>query len=1231
MNINTLTNCYPVSKTLRFKLIPIGETKDSLNKNRILEKDEERSKEYAKVKKIIDRYHVAFIERSLEDIEIDGVDAYIDICRNKNRSEEDNAKLVNLEEGFRKQIVSSFMKQDDYKKMFGKELILELLPKFLDSEEDIRLVKKFEKFTTAFVGFHENRKNIYTSEPIPTAISYRCINDNLPKYISNVGCYEIIKEVLEDQIQKLDEILVEFGYNLSTSMIFSKDYFNLVLPQKGITLYNAVIGGWVNEDGTKIQGLNEYINLYNQKLDRTEKAKRLPKFQFLYRQILSETESMSFYQEGISTDEELIALLKEIFTGENTIYNVCNMIKDFIIKIDDYSSEGIFISNGIPLTTTSNGAFGSWNAVGSAWENKYRNETPIKKLDPEKYDEKMIKAKKSIPSFSMYEINELMKNYEEKSCSSSVQDYIKNVVLEAIQEVYKEKEVFEVFLKQSTSNFEKNDANVTLIKNNLDSVKNLEHILSLLRGSGTESVRDEFFYGDYYLIYDQLKKIDVVYNLVRNYLTKKPFSTEKYKLYFDQGDFLSGWDAGGNGGKRSAFLLKDGKYYLMISATNTLPIMEECADEVGNYYEKIDYRLLTGANKMLPKVVFSNTHIGKFCPSEDIMRIKRTESFKKGPNFSIEDCHKLIGFYQNCIAKHEWGEKFDFSFKEPNQYEDISRFYREVENQGYKLVRQRIRTEIIDNYLAEGKIYLFQIYNKDFSEHSHGKPNLHTIYFKSLFEEQYQSVIKLNGGAEMFMRRASISKDNVIVHSAGKPIASKNADNPKRSSCFEYDIIKDKRYTADQFEFHIPICLNWSVAGNVRMNEQVRELLHEDRNPYVIGIDRGERNLIYVCVIDGAGKIVEQYSLNSIINEIKDTSYVTDYHKLLDYKERKRKSERQNWNTIENIKELKEGYISQVVHKISQLVIKYNAVVALEDLNSGFKRGRTKVEKQVYQKFEKALIEKFNYLSDKEILMGQNGSVVCGYQLTEKFDSFSRMRNQNGILFYIPAWLTSKIDPTTGFANLLYPKYENKESARRFILSFDKIYFSETEDMFVFEVDYKNFQRTEADFKKKWNLYTNGERIKTFRNASNNGEWDYQIINLTNSLKNLLKEYKIELKDKYDLREAIANIESSKFYIEFLGIIKLMLQMRNSISGRQDIDYLISPVKNSSGTFYDSRLADNTLPCDADANGAFNIARKVLWVIERLRETDRSELNKVKLAMSKKEWLEFAQTHTQNG
>ena len=85
--------------------------------------------------------------------------------------------------------------------------------------------------------------------------------------------------------------------------------------------------------------------------------------------------------------------------------------------------------------------------------------------------------------------------------------------------------------------------------------------------------------------------------------------------------------------------------------------------------------------------------------------------------------------------------------------------------------------------------------------------------------------------------------------------------------------------------------------------------------------------------------------------------------------------------------------------------------------------------------------------------------------------------------------------------------------------------------------------------------------------------------------------------------------------------------MRNSITGT-DVDYLISPVRNASGKFFDSREKADGLPFDADANGAYNIARKGLWIIEKLKKYDDEEIDKVKTSISNAQWLEYAQTNS---
>ena len=131
-----------------------------------------------------------------------------------------------------------------------------------------------------------------------------------------------------------------------------------------------------------------------------------------------------------------------------------------------------------------------------------------------------------------------------------------------------------------------------------------------------------------------------------------------------------------------------------------------------------------------------------------------------------------------------------------------------------------------------------------------------------------------------------------------------------------------------------------------------------------------------------------------------------------------------------------------MVHQIASMMVEYKAIVVMEDLNFGFKHGRQKVEKQVYQKFEKMLIDKLNCLVFKNKEADEIGGVLKALQLSNKFESFKKLGKQSGFIFYVPAWHTSKIDPATGFVNFLQPKYENIEKAKEFFGNFESIRFN---------------------------------------------------------------------------------------------------------------------------------------------------------------------------------------------
>ena len=81
------------------------------------------------------------------------------------------------------------------------------------------------------------------------------------------------------------------------------------------------------------------------------------------------------------------------------------------------------------------------------------------------------------------------------------------------------------------------------------------------------------------------------------------------------------------------------------------------------------------------------------------------------------------------------------------------------------------------------------------------------------------------------------------------------------------------------------------------------------------------------------------YSINEQGQVRNDKTVKVNYQEKLVHKEGDRDKARKNWQTIGNIKELKEGYLSNVVHEIAKMMVEHNAIVVMEDLNFGFKRG----------------------------------------------------------------------------------------------------------------------------------------------------------------------------------------------------------------------------------------------------------------------------------------------------
>ena len=521
-------------------------------------------------------------------------------------------------------------------------------------------------------------------------------------------------------------------------------------------------------------------------------------------------------------------------------------------------------------------------------------------------------------------------------------------------------------------------------------------------------------------------------------------------------------------------------------------------------------------------------------------------------------------------------------------------------------------------------LFLFKMSNKDLSyaaksseglRKSRGTENLHTMYLKALLG-MTQNVFSIGSGMVFFRHKTKGLAETTARHKANEFVANKNKLNDKKKSIFAYEIVKNKRFTVDKYLFKLSVKLNYSQPNNnkIDVNSEVREIISNGGIKHIIGIDRGERNLLYLSLIDLKGNIVMQKSLNILKDD--HNAKGTDYKGLLTEREGERQDARRNWKKIANIKDLKRGYLSQVVHIISKMLVEYNAIVVLEDLNPGFIRGRQKIERNVYEQFERMLIDKLNFYVDKHKDINEVGGLLHAFQLTSEFKKFKKSEYQNGCLFYIPAWKTSKIDPATGFANLLDTRYTNADKALEFFRKFDAIRYNEEKDWFEFEFDYDKFTQKAHGTRTKWILCTHGKRLRFKRNSTRVQE----VVVLTDEFKKILGEAGIDI--HVNLKEAICNLEGKKNLEPLMQFMKLLLQLRNSKAGT-DEDYILSPVADENGIFYDSRSCGEQLPENADANGAYNIARKGLMLIRQIKEA--KELDKVKFDISNKAWLNFAQ------
>lgn len=1224
---DSFTGLYETSKTLRYELKPVGRTKelveDYLNGegDSLIAEDEARTVAKVEVMDILDNYYRDFISAVLSDMKLDGLDELYALYKAMTSNDKNAAEAYKKQASAMKKIIAKAFSDkmpeyglDKMSSLWGTKTKIGLLYLWLAcklnekliSEEEYLVQKQhidsFRGYTVYFINYKTARDNLFAMEGRGTSIVVRIVDENLTRHFRNCLKIEDIKLNFPDLYSTLDV------------SAFEPESFARHLSQEGIDTYNRYVGGTSENKGANIM-ISEYKSKNG--LGYGDISKLEP----LYKQMLSGG-SEEFIR-TLKTDKEMLELASDTIQTARKAAVECHALLTGYLSSGDLSK--IFI-RADKVTDISSALFGAWNAIPNALEDLNADNKKSKVISMSLLQEAIVLAaqnadKKEIPSIVSYFLS--LDCYEALKKS-----HAKAMEVLSLDVLNKDRRVPDAEHIEGGIGYRQ----ISKIKSVMDAVINLSRFYKPFylnfKGLNIDELDiDMSAYSEFITAYQKINVLFNNYNLIRNYATKKPYSREQFKLNFGNMQLLVGWDINSMNVAKSALLERNGKYYLAIFPPAEKKMFSDRADyavgpEESGQYRLMIYKQMTGAFMSLPKVFFSKRGEELYQPSDEIMRIYKNGTFKKGAG-EKSDLYKMIDFYKMSIAKHpEWSSYFTFRFKPTEEYSDISEFYRDVDNCTFSVKFEQISGSYVDEMVEDKRMFLFEIYCQKFSDKSNGRLKLHQLYFKEIFDERNISAIdgsdgtyfKLCGGSEIFFRKKSLTPDRP-THPAGVPMKNKNPLNPRKTRTLPYDLIKDKRFTVDKIFLHVPFTANVRSAGLTRgLNMHFNKAVRYNNELNIIGLSRGERHLLYYVIINKDGHIIKHGSFNTITST---DGKVTDYRRLLEEKEERRDAARKDWGTIEGISDLKAGYLSNVVHQITKLMIENNAVVALENLDTGFKDARCKIEKSIYQQFEKALISKLGFLAFKDNKPGEVGSVARAYQLSAPFEGFNHIFGQTGAVYYVnPAYVTT-IDPLTGFTPFIKAWYKNVKQAQEFFKKFKCIRFDSALDHFEFYADSDKFTDKETG-RSSWTITTHGD----VRHRFNSQLKKYEIVNVTARLKDIFTGKGIGYADGEDIRAAICQVGDATFYKDVFFCLQVLLLMRYySYEEGREAEYLVSPVMAPDGTFFDTRTAGDDLPQNLSANSAFHIALKAKSMIETINDDGKIDLK------SGKNWISYVQGH----
>ena len=1277
------THRYSLSKTISFRLIPDERSQAFIDERGLVREDERLADDAFRAKNMMDGAHRAFIDRVLSEsapMFAEGFEEIAEVVEELAEAdgEEEKARLrADIEEkkdSMRKAISSSLRSDDGFAGLFGVKMRAETMPSRLsDDPEAVAMFRGFDKLDGIFSKYDENRKLLYAAEGEAGSVAARIVDDNFPRHLANVEAWRrIVEEFPEVSENVVDELLPTLG----SIPDMTPGGFVELLSQEGIERMNAFIGGVSPDEDRKVKlkGVNEFASEYGRKTQES-----VPRMSPLYKQVLSDrASSLSFLPQKIDSDSECFETVESLHDAlfKDSVLSRAAAVLDSA----DAAASGVYVSSS-RLSDLSGFLFGPRgkgfvdDSLAAAASGRWQEAFPFTHGLSAKKRERWRSKK----NFSWAEVRLACELAGDSVSAASLGAAVRmheRLVEEAYAVVASRKKE----LEGSGRKLGQAPKAIAALKDFLDELLEALRIVRVFEGPAIMD-RDAQFYAAYDAVTDAMSDISLVYNRVRDYATRRTYSTRKLQLHFGLTTLGAGWDANKEGSNGMIMLRKGDSYYIGIAhkpAKKLLKTIPVAADGEP-YCEKMVYRQARSAMMALPKSYIVAKAFAARLEEErpDVLSIYKKSTFKRNlpngkpnPGFKVEDVRTIVSWYKQCLAADENMRVFGFRFSPTENYESIQDFYREFDAQAYAVRFERVSEAFVEDMVERGDLYLFRLWSRHMGDGVHGTGSMYLHWWNEMFSEQNAEtpVIKLLGGAELFFRPASIEEP--VVHRKGSVLVNRTIVDPssgektripeevyqdiyrwqngmiREESMSEearllwatgkvvakearFDIVKDRRFAEDRYLMNIAISIN-RLADKppypVVFNDLVLRRVAGDPDLRIVGINRGERNLVYATVVDRSGAIVEQRGFNLIDG--------FDWRSRLDEVEKRRKRARKDWQSQDRIKGIKEAYVSCAVREVVDMMLKHKAMVAIEDLSAGFVNRRAKIEKNVYQRFESQLVSKLGYLASKPAYVDpwEPGGACCGYQLALP-PSSDRAARQNGFVLYANPWKTSAIDPATGFVCLFDLRKKNEQEAREFFFLFRSVRYNREKEWFEFAWDYSDFDDVRAKgLRTEWTACTHGS-IRTLAVPCKEGAthyWKAKRIDLTAEIRSALEDAGVEYDDGGDLREELLTADAkSSVGRQLFESFRILMRMRYSAPYEEGLeeDYVLSPVAGKDGGFFDSRTADESMPQTGDANDAYHIALKGLQAVtEDVAKTKKGDYLYISSPDEKAErWLEFAQ------